>query len=98
MFYYLSLAAALFAIGLYGVFARGNLPGKIISFFIMFNAIIINFAAFNKFVQGEGPTGLVFIVFILLIFGCQISGGALLFYQWRSQSRASAEDNLHLLK
>jgi len=98
MFYYLSLAAALFAIGLYGVFARKNLPGKIVSFFIMYNAVILNFAAFNRFVRGDAPIGLVFIVLILVVFACQLLCGGLLFRQWRSQIRESEDNSLQILK
>ncbi len=98
MFYYLSLAAALFAIGLYGVFVRKNLTGMIISFFIMLNALIINFAAFTRFVKSDAPIGLVFIVFILVIFACQILCGGLIFYQWGAPTRNGIEENPQILK
>ncbi len=84
MFYYLSLAAALFAIGLYGVLARKDFPGQLISLFIMLNAVIVNLAAFNKFVQAESSTGLVLILFALIIFLIEFLLGAMMFYQFLS--------------
>ncbi len=99
MFYYLSLAAALFAIGLYGVFARKNFPGKLIALFLMQNAIVINLAAFDKFVQNGNSTGLVLIIFTLIIALTEIILGALIFYQWLSVKTPSEQnDSVEILK
>ncbi|HEX2897945.1 MAG TPA: NADH-quinone oxidoreductase subunit K, partial [candidate division Zixibacteria bacterium] len=72
MFYFLSLSSVLFAVGMYGVLARKNLPGKVAALFIMLQAVLVNLAAFNKFVPGEDPTGIIFIFFILPVFVCQV--------------------------
>lgn len=57
----------MFAIGIYGVLARQDLPGKLISLFIMLNAVFVNLAAFNKFVQTDSATGLVFMFFAFIV-------------------------------
>ena len=99
MFYYLSLAAALFAIGLYGAFARKNFAGKLVALFIMLNAIIINLAAFNKFVQTDSATGLVFILFVLLIALTEFLLGALMLNQWHSTgSQNNPNDSVDMLQ
>ncbi len=67
MFYYLSLAAALFAIGIFGFLARQDFAGKMVALFIMLNGIFVNLAAFNRFVQTDSTTGLIFIIFALVI-------------------------------
>ena len=98
MFYYLSLSAALFAAGMYGVFARKNLPAKIIALFIMLQAIVINLAAFNKYVQGEDPTGVIFALFVLIVFVCQLFCLGHFFIEWRRQLREGADDTLQVLQ
>jgi len=98
MFYYLSLSAALFAAGMYGVFARRNFPAKIIALFIMLQAVLVNLAAFNKYVQGEDPTGVIFVFFILLVLVCQVFCLVFVFNHWRRQSHEQADDSLSLLK
>ena len=99
MFYYLSLAAALFAIGFYGVFARKDYSGKLIALFIMLNSIIINLAAFDKFVQNGSYTGLVLIVFTLIIVLTELFIGAWIFYQWLlDKSSSEPDDSIEILK
>lgn len=98
MFYYLSLSAALFAAGIYGVFARKNLPGKVVAFFIMLQAVLVNLAAFNKYVQGEEPTGVIFVFFALLTFVCQAFCLGFIFYHWRQQIFQNSDDSLSTLK
>lgn len=97
MFYYLSLSAALFAAGMYGVFARKTFPGKVVALFIMFQAVLINLAAFNKYVQGEDPTGFIFVFFALLVFICQVFCLGFIFYHWHSQPTQNSDDSLSTL-
>ncbi len=98
MFYYLSLSAALFAAGMYGVFIRKNFPAKIVGLVIMLQAVLVNLAAFNKYVQGEDPTGVIFVFFILLVLVCQVFCLVFVFNNWRRQSREQADDSLSILK
>lgn len=98
MFYFLSLSAALFAIGMYGFLARRNFPGKLLSFFIMLQAIVLNFAAFNRFVQSSNPSGVAFNFFILIVLMCQMLCAGFLVFQWSRQIRKGVEDSLNLLK
>ena len=99
MFYYLSLGAALFAIGIYGAFARKDFPGKLIALFLMLNAIVINLAAFDKFVQTGSSSGLVLVIFTLIIALTEFFLGALIFYQWLSgKATAEQNDSVEILK
>ena len=47
--HYLLLGTALFGIGLYGVFAKRNAIGLLMSIELMLNAVNINFVAINRF-------------------------------------------------
>ena len=58
---YLMLAAALFALGIFGLLTRRNAIGVLASIELMANAANINFVAFSRF--GAGPEGQVFALF-----------------------------------
>ncbi len=75
MFYYLSLAAILFSVGLFGVLTRRNTIGILMSLELMFNAANINFVAFNKFVVTDGLAGQMFAIFIIVVAAAEAAVG-----------------------
>ena len=62
---YLTLAAALFAIGLFGVVTRRNTIGILLGIELMLNAVNINLVAFARF--NAYPAGFIFTVFTISI-------------------------------
>lgn len=62
---YLFLAAAMFAIGLFGVISRRNLLAVIVSVELMANAANINLVAFSRF--GAHPWGQALALFALAL-------------------------------
>ena len=58
--WYLTLAAALFCVGLYGVLARKNAVAILMGIELMLNAANVNLVAFNKFVAPAALSGQVF--------------------------------------
>ena len=62
---YLTLAAALFAIGLFGVVTRRNTIGILLGIELMLNAVNINLVAFARF--NADPAGFIFTVFTMRI-------------------------------
>ena len=54
---YLLLAAAMFAIGLFGVLTRRNAVGILLGLELMLNAVNINLVAFAHFNGGGGRLG-----------------------------------------
>ena len=48
---YLLVGAVLFAIGLFGVLARRNMLTVLMSIELIFNAALINFVAFNRYLH-----------------------------------------------
>lgn len=98
MFYYLSLAALLFVIGLFGVITRRNTIGILMSLELMFNAANINFVAFNKFLAPTALTGQMFGLFIVVVAAAEATVGLaivlLLYRNWRGINT----DNISIMK
>ena len=87
MMYYLALAAILFSIGLFGVLTRRNTIRILMSLELMFNAVNINFVAFNKFIWTDGLVGQMFAIFIVVVAAAEAVVGLaivlLLYRNWR---------------
>ena len=98
MFYFLSLAAVLFSIGLFGVMTRRNVIGILMSLELMFNAANINFVAFNKYILNDGLTGQLFAIFIVVVAAAEATVGLaivlLLYRNWRGIDT----DNVRIMK
>jgi len=63
----LLLAAALFALGIYGLLSRRNLIAVIMSMELMVNAALINFVAFARFGNGDSTAGAIFPIFSMAV-------------------------------
>jgi len=98
MVYYLTLAALLFSIGLFGVITRRNTIGVLMSLELMFNAANINFVAFNRYVMNDGLTGQIFAIFIVVVAAAEATIGLalvlLIYRNWRGIS----SDNYETMK
>lgn len=98
MFYYLALAAALFAIGLFGVLTRRNVIGILMSLELMFNAAAINFVAFNKFLATDALVGQMFALFIVVVAAAEaVVGLAIVLLIYRNW-RGIGMDNINVMK
>ena len=93
---YLTLAAVLFAIGLFGVVTRRNTIGILLGIELMMNAVNINLIAISRFI---GSTqGMVFTVFIICITVAEAALGlAIVIFLFRIRRTVMA-DHLDLLK
>ncbi|NOY89119.1 MAG: NADH-quinone oxidoreductase subunit NuoK [FCB group bacterium] len=87
MLAYLSLAAILFSIGMFGVITRRNVIGIMMSLELMFNAVNINFVAFNKFIVTDSLLGQIFSAFIIVVAAAEAVVGLaivlLLYRNWQ---------------
>lgn len=93
---YLSLAAVLFAIGLFGVITRRNTVGILLGVELMLNAVNINFVAFSRF-HGTA-LGMIFTLFAICITVAEIAIGlALVIMLFRARRTATA-DHIDWLK
>ena len=98
MYYYLGLAAVLFAVGLFGVITRRNAIGILMSLELMFNAANINFVTFNKFIAPTGLTGQIFSLFVVVVAAAEATIGLaivlLIYKNWRGIDA----DNVTIMK
>lgn len=98
--WYLLVAAALFAVGLYGVLARRNAVAILMSVELMLNAVNINLVAFWRYRTLElgESIGLAWAVFVLTVAAAEAAVGlALVISVYRSRDSVVAED-LDMLK
>ena len=93
---YLTLAAALFCIGVFGVVTRRNTIGILLGIELMMNAVNINLVALSRF-QGN-VTGMVFTVFTICITVAEAALGLAIVILLFRVRRTVAADQLDLLK
>ena len=74
--YYLILAAALFAVGAYGVLVRRNAVLILMSIELMLQAVNINFIAFSTYLVPRSETekhlGFIFAIFVITIAAAEV--------------------------
>jgi NADH-quinone oxidoreductase subunit K len=93
---YLVLAAAVFAIGLFGVLSRRNAVGILLGIELMLNAVNINLVAFGRF-NGD-VAGAAFALFTIAITVAEVAVGlAIVIAIFRVRQTVDA-DALDLLK
>jgi NADH-quinone oxidoreductase subunit K len=93
---YLLLAAAVLAIGLFGVLTRRNAVGILLGIELMLNAVNINLVAFSRF--NRDLAGMVFALFTIAITVAEVAVGlAIIIVIFRVRKTVEA-DRLDLLK
>jgi len=101
---YLLVAAMLFCLGLYGVFAKKNMIAILMSIELMLNAVNINFVAFNRFLWNQKVdvnyilTGHVAALFVIVVAASEVAVGlALIIAVYRNRATTNV-DELNWLK
>ena len=90
LYAYLTLAAVVFAIGLFGVITRRNTVGILLGIELMLNAVNINLVAFSRF-HGE-VTGMVLTLFAICITVAEVALGlAIVILLFRTRKTATAD-------
>src|SRR5262245_6626576 len=93
---YLTLAATVFCIGLFGVITRRNAIGLLLGIELMLNAVNINLVAFSRF--SGTITGMVFTVFTICITVAEAALGLAIVILLFRIRRTVMADQLDLLK
>jgi NADH-quinone oxidoreductase subunit K len=70
---YLTVAAALLALGLYGFLRRRTLIGMLIAGELMFAAASLNFMVVNRFYAPDPATGQLFVLFIMGLAAAEVA-------------------------
>jgi NADH:ubiquinone oxidoreductase subunit K len=98
LFWYLLVAAALFAMGTYGVLARRNAVAILMSIELMLNAVNLNLIAFWRFMAPAELNGQAFAIFVFTVAAAEAAVGlALIISIYRNRETVIAED-VNLLK
>ena len=91
--HYLTVAAVLFALGLYGLFTKRNTVAVLMSIELMLNAVNLNLAAFSRFVTPEVATGQVFVVFNIAVAAAEVAVGlAMVFAIYRDRRTVNVDE------
>jgi NADH-quinone oxidoreductase subunit K len=93
---YLTLAAAVFAIGLFGVLTRRNAVGILLGIELMLNAVNINLVAFARFSGDLG--GIIFALFTIAITVAEVAVGLAIVIVIFRVRRTVEADHLDLLR
>jgi NADH-quinone oxidoreductase subunit K len=96
--WYLILAAALFCIGLYGVFSRKNAIAILLGVELMLNAVNVNLVAFWRYQNPAQMAGQAFAVIVFAVAAAEVAVGlALIISVYRRQMTVVA-DEIDLMK
>ena len=93
---YLTLAAALFAIGFFGVVTRRNAIGILLGIELMLNAVNINLVAFARY--NADVVGMVFTTFTIPITVAEVALGLAIVILIFRMKRTAIADHLDILR
>jgi NADH-quinone oxidoreductase subunit K len=96
--WYLSLAAALFSIGLYGVLARRNGIAILMGVELMLNAVNINIVAFWRFLANDSMSGQAFAAMVFVVAAAEVAVGLALFISIYRRRKTVAADEINMMK
>ena len=95
---FLILAAAIFALGVYGVLSRRNAVMVLLSVELLLGAVNINFVVFDRALADELASGQIFALFIIAIAAAEVGIGlAIILLIFRNRASANV-DELDLMK
>ncbi|AHD03943.1 NADH-quinone oxidoreductase subunit K [Paenibacillus larvae subsp. larvae] len=90
---YLSLAAILFCIGLYGALTKKNGVVVLLSIELMLNAVNLNLVAFSKMGIAPSLTGQIFSLFTITVAAAEVAVGiAILISLYRIKGTADVDE------
>jgi NADH-quinone oxidoreductase subunit K len=92
------LAAVLFGIGIYGVFAKRSAVAILMSIELMLNAVNINFAAINRFLHPDNTIGQLFAIFIIVVAAAEVSVGLALIISIYRQKKSVNLNDFNIMK
>jgi len=96
--HFLILSAVLFAIGVLGILSRRNIVGLLMSIELMFNAVGINFVAFNRYVHPEALWGQGFTLFVIALAAAEAVVGLALVLTIYRGSKTILVERMNILR
>jgi len=95
---FLILAAALFALGIYGLLVRRNLVLILLSVELMLAAVNINLIAFESVLRTELAIGQVFAIFVITVAAAEVGIGLAIVIMIFRNRRSANVDDLSLMR
>ncbi len=93
LYWWLTAAAALFCIGLYGALSRKNAVGVLLGIELMLNAVNINLVAFWRYITPQALTGQVFAIFVIAVAAAEAAVGlAIIIAAYRLRKTVIVDD------
>ena len=90
---FLVLAAALFAMGVYGLLVRRNMVLILLSVELMLNAVNINLIAFESYLVTPEAVGQIFAIFVITVSAAEVGIGlAIVLMIFRNRKSANVDD------
>ena len=90
---YLTLAAVLFCVGLYGVLTKRNAIIVLLSIELMLNAVNLNLVAFSKYGAQPSLTGQIFSLFSMTVASAEAAVGiAVLIALYRRRATVNVDE------
>ncbi len=90
---FLILAAALFALGVYGLLVRRNIVMILLAVELMLNAVNINLIAFESVLNTPEAVGQVFAIFVITVAAAEVGIGlAIVLLIFRNRRSANVDD------
>jgi NADH-quinone oxidoreductase subunit K len=93
--WYLTVAAALFCIGLYGALSRRNAIGVLMGVELMLNSVNVNLIAFWRYIEAArgSLSGLVFAIIVITVAAAEAAVGlALIIAVYRGRRTVDVDD------
>jgi NADH-quinone oxidoreductase subunit K len=96
--WYLILAAALFCVGLYGVFSRKNAIAILLGIELMLNAVNINLVAFWRYLNPAQMAGQAFAVIVFAVAAAEVAVGLALIISVYRRRKTVVADEIDLMR
>ncbi len=89
----LTVAAALFCIGLFGALSRRNIIGILMGVELMLNAVNINLIAFWRYLEPTNTSGLIFAIIAITVAAAEAAVGlAMVIAVYRTRLTINADE------
>ena len=95
---FLILAAALFALGVYGLLVRRNIVLILLSVELMLNAVNINLIAFESMLVTTQALGQIFAIFVITVAAAEVGIGLAIVLMIFRNRRSANVDDLSLMR
>ena len=95
---FLILAAAMFALGVYGLLVRRNIVLILLSVELMLNAVNINLVAFESVLRTSDAVGQVFAIFVITVAAAEVGIGLAIVLMIFRNRKSSNVDDLSLMR